>query len=180
MDRPARTFVFPVPLSRMVGPYAAVAPNAAEYQHRETHTGYQPDRKYASGEDRGVFWAEFGGEVLPVRKRQAVVPAYAARSCRRSSFQFHGRSSWSWLCGVPAMRPRTSASQACGSILLSLAVPMSVYIAAARTPPRSEPQNSHDFLPRAIPRSALSAALFERQMRPSSRKRAKRSYRVSI
>ena len=155
-------------------------------RHPDSHRGciyYHPlllTLPYASGEDRGVFWAEFGGEVLPVRKRQAVVPAYAARSCRRSSFQFHGRSSWSWFCGVPAMRPRTSASQACGSTLLSLAVPMSVYIAAARTPPRSEPQNSHDFLPRAIPRSALSAALFERQMRPSSRKRAKRSHRVSI
>ena len=36
---------------------------------------------------------------------------------------------------------------------------MRVHIAAARTPPRSEPQNSHDFLPKAIPRSALSAAL---------------------
>ena len=58
-----------------------------------------------------------------------------------------------------AIRLRTSASQACGSTLLSLAVPMRVYIAAARTPPRSEPQNSHDFRPKAIPLSALSAAL---------------------
>ena len=80
-------------------------------------------------------------------------------------YQFHGRSSWNWLCGVPAMRPRTSASQACGSTSLSLAVPMSVYIAAARTPPRSEPQNSHDFLPRAIPRSALSLSV---TVRPGS------------
>ena len=50
---------------------------------------------------------------------------------------------------------------------------MRVYIAAARTPPRSEPANSHDFLPRAIPLSALSASLCryrhnasERAMRP--------------
>ena len=57
------------------------------------------------------------------------------------------------------MRSRTSASQACGLTLLRLAVPMSVYIAAARAPPRSEPANSHDFLPKAIPRSALSANL---------------------
>ncbi len=43
-------------------------------------------------------------------------------------------------------------------------------MAAARRPPRSDPQNSHDFLPNAMPRSPLSAALFERQTRPSSRK----------
>ena len=46
-------------------------------------------------------------------------------------------------------------------------------MAAARCPPRSEPQNSHDFLPKAIPLSARSAALFERQARPSSRNRVK-------
>ena len=34
---------------------------------------------------------------------------------------------------------------------------MRVYIAAARSPPRSEPENSHARLPRAIPRNALSA-----------------------
>ena len=34
--------------------------------------------EYASGEDRGVFRAEFAGGVLPVRKRQAEVSAYAA------------------------------------------------------------------------------------------------------
>ena len=32
------------------------------------------------------------------------------------------------------------------------AVTMRLYIAAARSPPRSEPQNSHDLRPRAIPR----------------------------
>jgi hypothetical protein len=32
---------------------------------------------------------------------------------------------------------------------LSFAVWMSVYIKAARSAPRSEPANSHDFLPRA-------------------------------
>ena len=51
---------------------------------------------------------------------------------------------------------------------------MMLYMAAARCPPRSEPANSHDFLPRAIPRNARSAALFDRQMRPSSRKRVER------
>ena len=44
--------------------------------------------------------------------------------------------------------------------------------AATRTPPRSEPTNSQERLPRAKGLSALSAALFVRQMRPSSRKRA--------
>src|SRR3981189_1302909 len=42
---------------------------------------------------------------------------------------------------------------------------MRLYMAAARRPPRSDPQNNHDFLPNAMPRSALSAALFERQTR---------------
>ena len=34
--------------------------------------------QYASAEDRGVFRAEFGGGVLPMKKRQAGVAAYAA------------------------------------------------------------------------------------------------------
>ena len=51
--------------------------------------------------------------------------------------------------GVPAMRASTSASQAWGSMLLSLAVPIRVYIAAARLPPRSEPANNQERLPRA-------------------------------
>src|SRR5450759_1936561 len=42
---------------------------------------------------------------------------------------------------------------------------MMLYIAAARCPPRSEPANSHDLRPKAIPRSARSAALFDRQIR---------------
>ena len=55
--------------------------------------------------------------------------------------------------------------------VVHLAVTMMLYMAAARCPPRSEPANSHDFLPSAIPRNARSAALLERQIRPSSRKR---------
>ena len=43
-------------------------------------------------------------------------------------------------------------------------MPIDVYIAAARTPPRSEPANNQLRLPRAIPLSALSAALLVRQM----------------
>src|SRR3546814_1688718 len=57
------------------------------------------------------------------------------------------------------MRASTSASHACGSTSLRRAVAMSVYMNAARSPPRSEPANSHDFLPRAMPLSARSAAL---------------------
>src|SRR6266852_5090595 len=70
------------------------------------------------------------------------------------------------------MRERTSASQACGSIPFILAVTMRLYMAAARCPPRSDPQNSHDFLPRAMPRSPLSAALLERHARPSEQSKA--------
>src|ERR1700733_12209608 len=72
------------------------------------------------------------------------------------------------------MRARTSASQACGSISFILAVTIRLYITAARSPPRSEPQNNQDFLPRAIPRTPRSAALLDRQMRPSSRKARER------
>src|SRR5665647_3902150 len=45
---------------------------------------------------------------------------------------------------------------------VSWTVTIRLYMAAARCPPRSDPQNSHDFLPRAMPRSPLSAALLER------------------
>src|SRR5436190_17996311 len=57
------------------------------------------------------------------------------------------------------MRASTSANHANGSISLSFAEAISVVMAAARAAPRSEPAKSHDFLPRAKPRSARSAAL---------------------
>jgi len=41
------------------------------------------------------------------------------------------------------------------------AVMMRLYLAAVRRPPRSDPQNSQDFRPRAMPRNPLSAALLE-------------------
>src|SRR5438045_3411579 len=66
------------------------------------------------------------------------------------------------------MRRRTSASQACGSMPLSFAVMIRVYIAAARSPPRSEPANSHDRRPSAMPRSARSAAWLRSQIRGSA------------
>ena len=59
------------------------------------------------------------------------------------------------------MRERTSVNQAWGSTPFILAVTMRLYIAAARRPPRSEPQNSQDFRPKAIPRSPRSAALLK-------------------
>jgi hypothetical protein len=65
------------------------------------------------------------------------------------------------------------ASNARGSTPLSFAVPITVYIAAARSPTGSEPANSHAWRPRAIPRRARSAPLFERQIRPPSRRRVK-------
>ena len=71
------------------------------------------------------------------------------------------------------MRWSTSASQACGSTSFNLAVSISVNIAAARSPPRSEPANNQARRPRAIPRNARSAALLVRQIRPSSRNRVK-------
>jgi hypothetical protein len=73
-----------------------------------------------------------------------------------------------------------SASQAWGSTSFILAVTIRLYMNAARSPPRSEPANSHDLRPSAMPRRARSAALFERQMRPSVKKRLKDAQRFSI
>lgn len=44
MHRPARTFVLPVPLSRMVAPYATILGTAAGHRHRESNTGYERHR----------------------------------------------------------------------------------------------------------------------------------------
>src|ERR1700730_3913673 len=73
-----------------------------------------------------------------------------------NSFAFchpQGNSSCSRPCGMLAMRASTSASQACGSTSLSLAVMIRVAMTAARSAPRSDPANSHDLRPRAITRS---------------------------
>ena len=53
-------------------------------------------------------------------------------------------------------------------------------MAAARSPPRSEPANSQAFRPMAMPRRARSAALLDRSTRPSPRKRAKLCQRVVL
>ena len=76
--------------------------------------------------------------------------AAAAAMTDALGVQFHGSNSSSRWAGYVAIRAKTSASQACGSTSFILAETMRLYMAAARSPPRSDPQNSHDFLPRAI------------------------------
>jgi len=75
------------------------------------------------------------------------------------------------------MRARSSVSQACGSTSFILAVTIRLKRISARWPPRSEPQHSHDLRPRAMPRSARSAAVLLRQTLPSSRKRTNEGQR---
>lgn len=55
---------------------------------------------------------------------------------------------------------------------------INVNIKAARSAPRSDPANSHDFLPSAKILSARLAALFVEQILPSSRKDLKPSQRL--
>src|SRR5580658_3191433 len=78
------------------------------------------------------------------------------------------------------MRLSTPASQACGSTPFILAVMMRLYMSAARRPPRSDPQNNHDFRPSATPRSPRSAALLDMQTRLSSRNSVKAGQRLSM
>ena len=91
----------------------------------------------------------------------AVDDQAAAASAISDGFHCHGRRSLSLEAGWLAMRARTSASHALGSTSLSLAVVMREYMAAARSPPRSLPENSQAFRPRAMPRRARSAALLK-------------------
>src|SRR4029077_17299515 len=76
------------------------------------------------------------------------------------------------------MLASTSASHTCGSTPFKRAVWINVYMIAARSPPRSEPANSHDLRPSAMPRSSRSAALLVKQIRPSSRKHVKAAQRL--
>src|SRR5258708_6508829 len=69
--------------------------------------------------------------------------AARARACA----QFQGNSSSIRLAGWSAIRARTSASQACGSTSLRLAVTMTPYTSPARPPPRSHPPTTHAFRP---------------------------------
>jgi hypothetical protein len=54
-----------------------------------------------------------------------------------------------------------------------------MYATSARSAPRSDPANYHEFRSRAKPRRVRSAALFVRQVLPSSSKRVNASERVS-
>jgi hypothetical protein len=74
----------------------------------------------------------------------------ASRSFAGGGRQFQGSNSLSCVIGVAAMLARTCASHACGSMLFNFAETIMLYITAARSPPRSEPANSHDFRPNAI------------------------------
>src|SRR6056297_516270 len=103
-----------------------------------------------------------------------------AAFARGRDFRFQGRISWMRETGMSGSRARTSASRAGGSMSFILAVTMRVYMAAARSPPRPEPANSHGFRPGATPRRARSAALFVRQMRPSSGRAVKACQRPSL
>jgi hypothetical protein len=67
-----------------------------------------------------------------------------------------------------------------GSVSFKRVVTISEYVAAVRSPPRLEPANSQAFRPRATPRRARSAELLLKQIRPSFRKRVKRSRRLSM
>lgn len=131
-----------------------------------------------------VFDIHFVGDVVkPGRDVVDLVDMHgqAARAAVADVFgvQFQGSNSSGRWAGCVAIRARTSVSQACGSTRFILAVTMRLYMAAARCPPRSDPRNSQDFRPRAIPLSPRSAALFDRQTRPSSRKRVKAAQRFN-
>jgi hypothetical protein len=63
---------------------------------------------------------------------------------------------------------------------LILAVAIRLYMKAARSPPRSEPAKSQAFRPMAGGRMVRSAALLERQMRPSPRKRVNEVQRFNM
>ncbi len=58
MHRPARTFVLPVLLSRMVTPYATIHKIAAEHQHRRSYTGYECHRgaEFKAAPGRAYAW----------------------------------------------------------------------------------------------------------------------------
>jgi hypothetical protein len=117
------------------------------------------DKSLACDLDDGLFRIR--------QARGATFHCQAAALLRSFVFrQFQGSSSSNFWTGCSATRAKTSASQVCGSMSFILAVTIRLYITAARSPPRSEPQNNQDFLPRAIPRTPRSAALLDGQMRP--------------
>ncbi len=159
-----RAEVPPLPDEAEHGDVLAAAPGVPESQLRQRGRGFlfgaepgiRSGRMQASAEDRRVSRSEFVAGVEPIGEGQAgplpcapiglpVVPPVLVRSAS------------SRIRGVPAMRASTSASQTWESALLSLAVPIRVYMAVAhlialnslqemvhtaiRTPPRSPIRN---------------------------------------
>ena len=76
------------------------------------------------------------------------------------------------------MTSNTGAPSRGGLPLLAAALCVAAFAGEARALPFLDA--SQDFLPSATERSARSAALFVRQIRPSSRKRANASQRFSM
>ena len=134
----------------------------------------------AKGIDRLEYVYDLGDNWRHVVTIEAVGPPAPAQLYPRfmdGARLAHPKTSAASSATTSSSRP--SASQACGSTPLSLAVPIRLYITAARSPPRSGPQNSQDLRPSAMPRSARSAALLLTQIRPSSRKRVNAGQRLS-
>jgi len=134
--------------------------------------GVQPDGRTGQRADRResrVDWRCLSPPPKNICVRRG--PRTSFSCCGVGAFlglvQFPGSSSCRRREGWSLIRRSTWVNQARGSTTFSLAVMMREYIAAARSPPRSLPANCHAYRPRAAPRSARSAALLVRQMRPS-------------
>ncbi len=73
--------------------------------------------------DQAIVYDDIVSLAVPIRRRPWVTYTHAARvSVPPGFFQFHGRSSSSLEAGWSLIRRSTSASQASGSMSLSLAV----------------------------------------------------------
>src|SRR5829696_3071181 len=82
-------FVLPVPLSRMVAPYAGTASIPAERRHQHPHTGYEPARapqRRDQAPHRGRRDLPQRGRHHPARRRD---PAGAKRRMGRSASPLH-------------------------------------------------------------------------------------------
>ena len=167
------------PRSAVVGPSQQVAlegarPNAGLRQTR--HVARPPWPVGAGRNVRGarsvgrasqasrVTWSATQpaaeGRGVRLRARLGLAEPLRAGAAAVAGCQFQGSSSCRRRSGWSAMRASPSARQACGSTSSSLAVPIGPYMTAARSPPRSEPQNSHALRPliltRTLPDSAIS------------------------
>jgi hypothetical protein len=91
----------------------------------------------------------------------------ASIACRPASF--HGGQSSRRVAGRSRGFARTWASRAGKSASFNSRVSIGVGTTAALCPPASEPADAQLPRPRAMPRTARSAASLERQMRPWNR-----------